>query len=693
MILSPCGLCAPRYWDAQATESGVYRINKNLEGNMGYFITGSTGFIGRFLVPQLLQRGATVYLLVREASLPRLDKLRQQWQVKPSRVVGVVGDLSEPNLGVSDQDIAMLRGTVKHFFHLAALYDLNASEEELEIANVEGTRHAVALAEAMGVKCFHHISSIAVAGLYPGVFREDMFEEATNLKNAYLRTKHDSERIVRQNCKVPWRIYRPGIVIGHSQTGEMDRVNGPYLFFKSLQKLRKTLPQWMPTIGIEGGRPNIVPVDFVVSALDHIAHLPGEDRKCFHLTDPDPYRVGEVINIFAEAGHAPRMALRFDTRMLGFIPPLVRETVRRNPLVQRLTGAVLDDLEIPRSVLDFVNYPTRFDCRETERCLKGTSIKVPRLPDYAPVIWDYWERHLDPELDQEQILRTRVENKVCLVTGASSGIGKATAVKLAEAGAIVIICARSQAGLDATLSEIRQKGGQGYAYTCDLSLAEDCDRLVQQVLQDHGRCDILVNNAGRSIRRSVAQSFERFHDFERTMQLNYFGALRLILGFAPSMLERGSGQIINISTLGVLTSVPRFSGYVASKAALDAFSRCAAAEWSDKGVVFTTINMPLVRTPMIQPSRVYDNLPALTPEEAADKVVQAIIQRPRRIAPPLGVFAQIAQALAPRLTEMVLNTGYKMFPEEDEKSEKAAREQEGESEKMMLLALMRGVHW
>src|SRR5690554_553243 len=545
----------------------------------------------------------------------------------------------------------------------------------------------------MGAKHFHHVSSIAAAGLFKGIFREDMFEEAEKLDHPYLRTKHESEKVVREECKVPFRIYRPGMVVGHSKTGEMDKIDGPYYFFKMIQKIRHALPQWVPTVGIEGGRLNIVPVDFVANALDHIAHLDGEDGNCFHLVDSDPYRVGEVINIFAEAGHAPRMALRFDTRMLGFIPPFIRQSIKNLPPVKRITGAVLEDLGIPASVMSFINYPTRFDTRELERVLKGSGIEVPRLPDYAPVIWDYWERHLDPELDQEQILRTRVENKVCLVTGASSGIGKATAVKLAEAGAIVIICARSQAGLDATLSEIRQKGGQGYAYTCDLSLAEDCDRLVQQVLQDHGRCDILVNNAGRSIRRSVAQSFERFHDFERTMQLNYFGALRLILGFAPSMLERGSGQIINISTLGVLTSVPRFSGYVASKAALDAFSRCAAAEWSDKGVVFTTINMPLVRTPMIQPSRVYDNLPALTPEEAADKVVQAIIQRPRRIAPPLGVFAQIAQALAPRLTEMVLNTGYKMFPEEDEKSEKAAREQEGESEKMMLLALMRGVHW
>src|SRR5207253_6862367 len=172
---------------------------------------------------------------------------------------------------------------------------------------IQGTRYAVEFAEAVNAGTFHHVSSIAAAGLYDGTFFEDMFEEAENLDHPYFRTKHDSEGVVRRECKRPWRIYRPAIVVGHSQTGEIDKIDGPYYFFKLIQKMRQMLPPWVPTIGIEGGRINIVPVDFVADALDFLAHKKGLDGKCFHLTDPDPHRIGEVLNIFARAAHAPQM--------------------------------------------------------------------------------------------------------------------------------------------------------------------------------------------------------------------------------------------------------------------------------------------------------------------------------------------------------------------------------------------------
>ncbi|WP_431688409.1 SDR family oxidoreductase [Hahella sp. NBU794] len=661
---------------------------------MNYFVTGGTGFIGRFLVPKLLKRGGTVYLLVREASLPKLDELREHWGASDEQVVGVVGDLAEPMLGVSEKDVAMLQGKVDHFFHLAAIYDMQASAESQEQANIEGTRNAVKLADSLKAGCFHHVSSIAAAGLYRGIFREDMFEEAEKLNNPYLRTKHESEKLVREECQTPWRVYRPGMVVGHSKTGEIDKIDGPYYFFKLIQKLRSALPQWMPTIGLEGGRINIVPVDFVVDAMDHIAHAEGEDGKCFHLTDPDPHKVGEILNIFAEAGHAPKMAMRIDARMFGFIPPMIRQGIARLPPVQRMKTAVLNDLGIPDEVMSFINYPTRFDNRETERLLKGTDISVPRLQDYAPAIWDYWERHLDPDLYKDRTLRGAVEGRVCVITGATSGIGLSAARKLAEAGAKVVIAARTPEKLQEVKKELEALGGEIYEYSVDLSDLEDCDRFVANVLKDLGHVDVLVNNAGRSIRRSIQHAFDRFHDFERTMQLNYFGSLRLIMGFAPSMLERRRGHIVNISSIGVLTNAPRFSAYVASKAALDAFSRCAAAEFSDKNVTFTTINMPLVRTPMISPTKIYDSVPTLTPEEAADLIAEAIIHRPKRIATRLGVFAQVLHSMAPKFSEIIMNTGFKMFPD----SSAATGGKDGEkpkvsTEQVAFAAIMRGIHW
>ncbi|MEO7013610.1 MAG: SDR family oxidoreductase, partial [Dokdonella sp.] len=239
---------------------------------MTYFVTGATGFIGRHLLEKLLLRKGKIYCLVRKESMAKFDDLRARLGAEKDRLIAVTGDLGKARLGVTPTMQKNLSGKVTHFFHLAALYDLAADEASQVSANIEGTRHAVQLAEAVKAGCFHHTSSIAAAGLYPGIFREDMFEEAEGLDNVYFRTKHDSEGIVRKECKRPFRIYRPGIVIGNSQTGEMDKIDGPYYFFGLIKKLREVLPPWMPTIGIEGGRLNLVPVDWVAAAMDHIAH-------------------------------------------------------------------------------------------------------------------------------------------------------------------------------------------------------------------------------------------------------------------------------------------------------------------------------------------------------------------------------------------------------------------------------------
>jgi NAD(P)-dependent dehydrogenase (short-subunit alcohol dehydrogenase family) len=632
------------------------------EATMAYFVTGATGFIGSYLVAKLVRRGAPVYALVRKTSLARLAELREAWGADDKQVIAVVGDLAKPKLGVAAADVRKLKGRIRHFFHLAAIYDLQA-------ANVDGTRHAVAFATAIDAGCFHHVSSIAAAGLYEGVFREDMFEEAEELDHPYFRTKHDAEGVVRRECEQPYRIYRPGFVVGDSKTGQIDKIDGPYYFFKTIQKMREMLPPWMPTIGIEGGRINIVPVDFVADALDHLAHKKGLDGKCFHLTDPQPYRVGEVLNIFARAAHAPQMTMRINAKMFGFIPAPILYGLGSLAPVKRAMRVMLNDLGIPRDVFQFVNWPTRYDNREATKALEGSGIAVPDLESYAAKLWDYWERNLDPDLFIDRSLAGRVRGKVAVVTGASSGIGRATALKLAEAGARVVLVARGEEKLLETKQEIDRLGGTAVTYAADLSDLKSCDALVARVLEEQGGCDFLVNNAGRSIRRGIANSLDRFHDFERTMQLNYFGAVRLILGFLPKMMEQKRGHIINISSIGVLSNAPRFSAYVASKSALDSFSACAASEFVDKGIAFTTINMPLVRTPMIAPTKMYESIPTLSPEEAAGLVVQAIVHKPVR-------------------------TAFNMFPD----SAAAQGRKDGEpqplsAEQMAFAQLTQGIHW
>jgi NAD(P)-dependent dehydrogenase (short-subunit alcohol dehydrogenase family) len=668
---------------------------------MAYFVTGATGFIGRFLMAELLKRDGTIYVLCRASSLDKLDELRVRLGTDDQRVVAVIGDLAKDRLGVEPDEVERLAGTIEHFFHLAAIYDLTADADSQRVANVEGTRHAIGLADALHAGHFHQVSSIAAAGLYPGVFTEDMFDEAVDVdNNPYYLTKHESEAVVRRECRVPWRVYRPGIVVGHSETGEIDKIDGPYYFFRTIQRLRGMAPSWLRGVGIEGGPINIVPVDFVAKAMDYLAHEPGLDGQAFHLTDPEPLTVGGMANVFAKAAHAPQFAMNVDTTFLDSVPGPIKAGLSRLPGARQATDLLLAELGIPREVLHYVNYPTRFDSTKTQQLLAGSGISVPPLSSYAQTLWEYWERTYSPDRRKDRALARAIKGKTVLITGASSGIGRATALRVGAACGRVILVARTAEKLEQTRQEIEDLGGIAFVHRCDLSDMADIERLAKEVLDEHGRVDVLVNNAGRSIRRSITLSYDRFHDFERTMQLNYFGAVRLILSLLPVMRQpsadgRKGGHIINISSIGVQTNTPRFSAYVASKAALDAFSRCIASEVIDDGVHLTTIHMPLVRTPMIAPTKMYDRFPTITPVEAADMICRAMIRRPKKVGTTLGNVGELAYQVAPRGVDVILNAGYKMFPDSKaarggERTEKA---EEPSTESVAFAHILRGVHW
>jgi NAD(P)-dependent dehydrogenase (short-subunit alcohol dehydrogenase family) len=660
---------------------------------VSYYVTGATGFIGRHLVEELLRnRQGDVHVLVREDSRDKLDVLIARWP-DAERVKPVVGDLQQRNLGHDDAWVEEHRGRIEHFFHLAAIYDMTAADELNERLNVGGTRHAVELANALEAGHLHHMSSVAVTGEFKGLFREDMFDEGQKLPSPYHRTKYESERVVRERATVPWRVYRPSLVIGDSRTGEMDKIDGPYYFFKLIQKTRKALPQWFPLVGPELGWTNIVPVDFVARATDHIAHEPDLDGQAFHLMAPKSQRSGEVLNTFAKAAHAPHLAMRIDKRLTDALPKGVVSLMMNLPALKNVRREILADLGLPEEVLDHVGFTAQFDTRDTERALRGSGIEVPPLEGYADKIWDYWERNLDPDLFKDRSFEGAVNGRTVVITGASSGIGKAAAKKIARAGGIPILVARSMEKLEETKAEIEAEGGTADLYSADLSDTDAIDDLVKRILSEHVSVDILVNNAGRSIRRSMALSQDRFHDYERTMRLNYFGAIKLIMGLAPHMRERGFGHVVNISSIGVQTSPPRFSAYVASKAALDAWTRVVASEVVGDGITFTTIHMPLVRTPMIAPTKIYDSFPTISPDEAADLICEAIRAKPKSINTRLGTFGEVAYALAPKAVDQILHMAYKVFPDsaaargEKDPDEKASMEQ------VAMANLMKGVHW
>jgi NAD(P)-dependent dehydrogenase (short-subunit alcohol dehydrogenase family) len=660
---------------------------------MTYFVTGGTGFIGRNLIQRLLDnREGQIYVLVREGSTDRLQELIERWG-QADRIVPVVGDITEDRLGVSREKTEELKGKVEHFFHLAAMYDMTAdSETNLEL-NVGGTRNAIDFANAIEAGIFHHTSSIAAAGMHKGLFREDMFDEGQKLEHPYHRTKFESEKLARTLVMGAWRVYRPSIVVGESETGEMDKVDGPYYFFKAIQKLRHFVPEWVPLVGPELGYTNIVPVDYVVAAMDHIAHQPDLDGQAFHLCNPRKQRSGEVMNEFAKAAHAPQLAMRIDSRLIKALPTGALGMAMQLPALKNVRRAVLADFGIPDDIIEYIGLTAEFDTRDTERALEGSDISVPPLESYAEKLWDYWERNLDPDLFKDRSFEGAVNGKTVVITGASSGIGRAAALKIAAAGGIPLLIARSTDKLEETKKEIENAGGTAYAYSADLSDMDAIDRVVAEILDEHAAVDMLVNNAGRSIRRGITLSLDRFHDFERTMQLNFFGAIKMTMALLPHMTERKSGHVVNISSIGAQTNPPRFAAYVSSKAALDAWTRVVGSELVGDGVTFTTIHMPLVKTPMIAPTKIYDAFPTITPDEAADLICEAIRAKPKTINTRLGTFGEVAYALAPKAVDQILHMAYKVFPESGAAKGKKDESEKASTEQVALAHLMRGVHW
>ena len=668
---------------------------------MSYFVTGATGFIGRHLVQELVDhREGEIFVLVRQGSLARMETLIRSWGT--DRVVPVVGDLAEPDLGVAETWVSEHRGSIDHFFHLAAIYDMTADDATNETMNVGGTRNALGLAEALQAGCFHQVSSVAAAGDYHGRFDETMFAEDQGLPSPYHRTKFESEKIVREEATVPWRVYRPAIVVGDSQTGAMDKVDGPYYFFPLMKLMRDSLPAWLPLVGVDLGDTNVVPVDYVAAAMDHIAHLPDHDGEAFHLVNPEPQPVVEMINAFCAAAGAPQFATPVDRRLtrstpFSLVPRALRPSTIVNGLIRTAPAQLVLDqtvgrLGIPAEVLAHTSFAAVFDSRRTEKALAGSGIGVPDLESYARTLWTYWEENLDQSTGRDARIREALTGKYVVITGASSGIGHVTALKVAQAGGIPVLVARGKEKLEDTRDAIELRGGTAHVYPCDLSDLDAIDRLCEAMSAELPSIDFVVNNAGRSIRRSLRLSQDRFHDFERTMQLNYFGAIRLVMGLIPKMQEQKRGHVVNVSSIGVQTNPPRFSAYVASKAALDSWSNVVASELVGDGITFTGIHMPLVRTPMIAPTKIYDKFPTISPAQAADLVIQAMVERPHEINTLLGNAGAIAHTVAPKLAFRVLNMAYHVFPD----SAAAKGEASGgtrESEQIMLAKIFKGIHW
>ncbi|MFC0315772.1 SDR family oxidoreductase [Gordonia phosphorivorans] len=601
-------------------------------------VTGACGLLGRRVLSRLLDApGSAVTALVPTEDLPRLAALCEELD-GGDRVTAVVR--------LDDESLE----SVDHVIHLGR-HGVPDPEETARLAEFARARGAM----------LHHLSSITVSGDHGEAFAEDHFDLGQDFPTAAHRAAFDAEKAVRDAEGLRWRIYRPSTMVGDSTTGEMDRIDGPYYFFPWLRGLGK-LPSFLPLPVFGVGFVNVVPVDYVADALVALLdYAPDESGRVFHLADPERRTLTELFNALAPALDAPR---GFDLVPGALARPLLAVT-SHSPL-RMGRDLVVQQLGIPPETIDDVPVPKYFLSDTSTATLEELGVVLPELSEYGPRLWTYWNDHLDPSRHRRDDERGPLVGKNIIITGGSSGIGKATARMCITRGANVILVSREADQLIETVDELNAELpkpgfplGVASAYPADITDEAAVRTLVKSIIAEHDHIDVLVNNAGRSIRRASINALDRAHDYQRLMAVNYFGAVYLTLSVLPHMIERQSGHIVNASSVEVQSRAPRFGAYAASKAALEAFADATGAETLSDHVTFTNVRLPITRTRMIAPTRAYESRRGIWGvDKAANRILKAIIERPKRVNSLWGDIAEFGHWAAPRLTNRIMHQEY-----------------------------------
>ncbi|GGC56205.1 SDR family NAD(P)-dependent oxidoreductase [Hoyosella rhizosphaerae] len=579
-----------------------------------YFVSGAESLLGRNLVTQLLNnpRCTAVHLCCPPDLVNRMER---EW-TQDSRVHAITW-------GSGDTAIT---GEIEHFVNIGSA----PTQELLDFA----VNHRA--------RSFHQV---------------------------WVTPSSDSElRLTAPDARtqIDVRQYRTSLILGDAQTGEPDAAREVLAIVARLARMPRLTPVVLPHLGSA----NIITADFAAAAINVLMHHPNPTARIVSIAAAEPTPIATLVNAFGKVAGAPHITTA--PQILGRPATALAQAGLRvtdsSSTVRATRRAVLREIGLTKEVLARWQSPAPPPDERTAAVLNTSHITVPPVSEYANRMYRFWAANIDPDRHARTRRAKKITGRIVVVTGASSGVGRETALRLAREGAIVALVARRADQLHAVNNEIAQQGGTAFAYPCDLSDADAVDSLIKQILADHGAVDVLVNNAGRSIRRGIMDATDRMHDFERTMALNYFAAVRLTLGFLPSMHERHSGHIVNITTQGLQNHTPRFSAYLASKAALEEFGAVAGSELLSHGITFSSVKLPLVRTDMTAPSEKFNafaGLPMMSVRRAASMVHRAVVDAPAHVTVlmPTGVPAEVGALIAPRITRTLSHLfGYEAMP-------------------------------
>ena len=616
---------------------------------MIYFVTGGAGQIGRFLIPRLLERGGSVYMLVGDDELGEFARLRAAWGAGEGQLIPVTGDVSRIRLGVSQHFQGQLKHKLDHFFHLATEFDFAADGEAQARRNVDGVRRALGLAETLHAGCFHLLSSVAAVGRFVGLSDEQTFAEAPTLNNPYYVSYYYAERLVRAST-LPWRIYRPGVVVGDSLDGATNGINGLYYFFEAIRSLGEALPPWLRGATPEGGSLNLVPVDYVGQALDHLAHLQQGDGECFLLTHPQGISAGQLLRLLVVLAGGPTLSVWSQRLPYGLLSGL-----RPGAAGYALSERFLAPFGVPVEALELATSPTRYDGSKARELLEPADIHCPDVDEYVDVLWRYWLDRLSdlnsrgPLLGRlvdgwygrrnHSALSREVSGKVVVVAGYPGQLAGSCAGKLSAAGAELILVGAGKRRLQSEADRLARGGARPKPYVCDLDEAAACARVARKILKNYGHVDVLLNisnqadgGAGAAGASSAAPGALARH----------LGAMHLVHELSASMIARRQGHIVNV------VARPR-GATLAARSAADLVSRLLAAELASCGVRFDYLALPEAGRSEGGARRWLADALWHAPDEAAERVLKALTARPARLIRALAMLGPAGQSVVPEL--------------------------------------------